>query len=87
MTGIQGYYFQSKVIVEESKSHSENADPQQMPGWDEQGKANKPTKTFIEWGMNRAHVCNRMLRKILLAISPIADTSELRTVAASTSHS
>ena len=47
---------------------------------DGQRKANKPTKTFTEWGLNTAGVYNRMLGKILFAISLIAEASKLRTV-------
>ena len=48
--------------------------------------ANRLTKAFAEWGLNRAHVCNRMLGKILLAVSLMAEASKL-TVAASSPHS
>lgn len=32
------------------------------------------------WGLNKAHVWNRMLNEILLAVFLIAEASELRTV-------
>ena len=68
-----------QVIVEQGEQQCKNADPEQIPGWDGQGKADKPTETFIEWVLNRAYVYNRMLGKIL-AVSLIAEASELRTV-------